>query len=72
MSRISATDDEEGWVGECRNCGGPTVSRNFCSDACHEAFYDNQVTHRPPHANPNCPVCSGAGACQLCEDNAWG
>lgn len=68
--------DEEDWTTECRNCGGTAVNSQFCSTACSDEHWHEEERNRPPsylrpsyNTNPNCPVCSGSGSCQLCEDN---
>jgi hypothetical protein len=74
FNRKSNTDDDEEWTTECRNCGGLATSWNFCSEACSLEHWEKQEranSGRRHNTDPNCPACSGAGACKLCEDNGW-
>lgn len=73
FSRLSSGSDSDGedWTMECRNCGGTAVNSQFCSAECGtEHWYkDVQATPLSHNTNPNCPACSGVGACKLCEDD---
>lgn len=74
LKKQDSDDDDEDVVYECLRCGGRAVNWAYCSDACSEEHWWEQEERnrgRSIHnTDPNCPVCSGAGSCQLCEDRA--